>query len=365
MAHSTRFVVLAALLAALLLALLPAHAAPSAVDLCALTGLPPKKPVVPPHRCPAAAELSCCADCADTNRALQLVSSTLDDVAQRIDPNIPGSGIIDLSPMVRFRTAPRVATPPPSPRPPPHLPPSPPISSPLPRSTLPPQFFPFLCVAPDHFAHTCLGPSFLLPRVPSPLAVQGVAMNQLIPDVQNMMVYVTNYVSNFMGIQNFNIAIGTRPCLTGAAAAPTYPPCCDPLAVDPKCPAGAVDKVAYAPYINRTIDSATCMAGSPQSAPAPSPPRDAPAPPAPGAAAPAPSLISPGAPAPSVIAPGAPAPAPPAPTAGVPGAPSPPASPSPTPASPSFPPPPPKAGAGSAASVMSVVALAVGAAVFV
>ncbi|CAI5929388.1 unnamed protein product, partial [Closterium sp. NIES-65] len=131
MAHSTRFAVLA--VAALLLALLPErHAAPAAADLCALSGLPPKKPVVPPHRCPAAAELSCCADCADTNRALQLVSSTLDDVAQRIDPNIPCSGIIDLTPMGCNPPS----LPPPSSQSPP-LPTSPPISSSLPRSTHP------------------------------------------------------------------------------------------------------------------------------------------------------------------------------------------------------------------------------------
>ncbi|CAI5493522.1 unnamed protein product [Closterium sp. Naga37s-1] len=349
MAHSTRFAVLA--VAALLLALLPErHAAPAAADLCALSGLPPKKPVVPPHRCPAAAELSCCADCADTNRALQLVSSTLDDVAQRIDPNIPGSGIIDLTPMVcdAFQPYPQCMLM---------------IEKIICGATCNPDSGTYvvkkggeiIMTVCQEFANTAY-------KACKDVEIQGVAMNQLIPDVQNMMVYVTNYIANFMGIENFSIAIGTRPCLTGAAAAPTYTPCCDPLAVDPKCPPGAVDKVAYAPYINRTIDSATCMSGAPQPAPAPSPPRDAPAPPAPGAAAPAPSLISPGAPAPSVIAPGAPAPAPPAPTAGVPGAPSPPASPSPTPASPSFPPPPPKAGAGSAASVMSVVALAVGAA---
>ncbi|CAI7777086.1 unnamed protein product, partial [Closterium sp. NIES-54] len=196
--------------------------------------------------------------------------------------------------------------------------------------------------------------------------IQGVAMNQLIPDVQNMMVYVTNYIANFMGIENFNIAIGTRPCLTGAAAAPTYTPCCDPSAVDPKCPAGSVDKVKYAPYINRTINSTACTAGAPQAAPAPSPPRDAPA-------APAPAPSTPAAPAPSVVSPAAPAPAPPAPNAGTPPpspqapgvAPSttPPASPSPTTASPSPPSPPPKSGARPAASLMSMVALAAGAAV--
>ncbi|CAI5975736.1 unnamed protein product [Closterium sp. NIES-64] len=393
MAHSTRFAVLA--VAALLLALLPErHAAPAAADLCALSGLPPKKPVVPPHRCPAAAELSCCADCADTNRALQLVSSTLDDVAQRIDPNIPCSGIIDLTPMVRgFPRVPLLrggsgaaavphlrvlgcnppSLPPPS-SPSPPLPTSPPISSSLPRSTHPALSHPplsphsalssasrqvcdafqpypqcmlmiekIICGATCNPGECCFIASRLMRysgtyvvkkggeismtvcqefanaayKACKDIEIQGVAMNQLIPDVQNMMVYVTNYYANFMGIENFSIAIGTRPCLMGAAAAPTYTPCCDPLAVDPK------------------------------------------------SAAPAPSLISPGAPAPAVIAPGAPAPAPPAPTAGVPGAPSPPASPSPTPASPSFPPPPPKAGAGSAASVMSLVALAVGAAVFV
>ncbi|CAI5996084.1 unnamed protein product [Closterium sp. NIES-65] len=356
MAHSTRFAVLA--VAALLLALLPErHAAPAAADLCALSGLPPKKPVVPPHRCPAAAELSCCADCADTNRALQLVSSTLDDVAQRIDPNIPCSGIIDLTPMVCD------------------------AFQPYPQCML--MIEKIICGATCNPGECCFIASRLMRysgtyvvkkggeismtvcqefanaayKACKDIEIQGVAMNQLIPDVQNMMVYVTNYYANFMGIENFSIAIGTP-------RQPT-PPAAIPSPSTPSVPRGLLTKSRTRLYINRTIDSATCMSGAPQPAPAPSPPRDAPAPPAPGAAAPAPSLISPGAPAPAVIAPGAPAPAPPAPTAGVPGAPSPPASPSPTPASPSFPPPPPKAGAGSAASVMSLVALAVGAAVFV
>ncbi|CAI5526069.1 unnamed protein product [Closterium sp. Naga37s-1] len=203
--------------------------------------------------------------------------------------------------------------------------------------------------------------------------ISGFALNLFIPNADAMMTMVVSNVIAVMGVTNFNITIAPGACFTGATATPAYTPCCDPLAVDPKCPAGSVDTVKYAPYINRNIDSAACMTGAPMPAPGPStstPPAPGPAPPT---AAP-PTVAPPTAAPPTAVppTPAAPAPAPPAPTAGgpppspqTPGvAPStPPASPSPTPVSPSPPPPPPKSGAGSAASVMSVVALAVGAAV--
>ncbi|CAI7755896.1 unnamed protein product [Closterium sp. NIES-54] len=135
-------------------------------------------------------------------------------------------------------------------------------------------------------------------------------------------------------------------CFTGAAAAPAlrrlkaapaYTPCCDPLTVDPKCPPGAVDKVKYAHYINRTINSTACKAVSPHKTPLPTTATA----PAPASPAPAPASPSPASPAPASPTP--------APTAGIPLASS-----HPAPATPSSPPPPPKSGAGSAASLMSV-----------
>ncbi|CAI5929383.1 unnamed protein product [Closterium sp. NIES-65] len=364
MAYSTRFAVLTV---AALVALLPAHAAPAA-PLCALTGLPPTKPVVPPSRCPAAAQLSCCTDCSDTGLALQLVSSNLAEVVNQIDPSLGGFIDAGLTVCEAFKPYPKCMLM---------------IEEIVCGTTCNPDSGSYVKKSPTGEIILTVCPEFAQATYDSckDVEISGFALNLIIPTAEAMMTMVVSNVIAVMGVKNFNISVAPSTCFTGAAAAPPYTPCCDPLVVDPKCPAGAVDTVKYAPYINRNIDSAACMGVAPQPAPGPStstPPAPGPAPPtaAPPTAAPptaAPPTAAPPTAAPPTAAPPSavpPTPAAPAPTAGGP-PPSPqapgvaPSTPPASPASPSPPPPPPKSGSGSAASVMSVVALAVGAAVFV
>ena len=61
----------------------------SALPVCPLSGLPPEEPLVPPTRCPDAASLSCCRDCADRRMSMQLVMSNIDKVVNTI---LPGNG---------------------------------------------------------------------------------------------------------------------------------------------------------------------------------------------------------------------------------------------------------------------------------
>ncbi|GJP45258.1 hypothetical protein CLOM_g4669 [Closterium sp. NIES-68] len=255
------------------------------------------------------------------------------------------------------------------------------------------------------------------------VSISGFLLGELILDPLAMMSMVVANVVKVMGVDNFNITVAPGSCFTGATPTPSYTPCCDPLVVSPKCPAGAVDTVKYAAYINRPIDTAACTAAAapppsagsgepPSAAPAPStgsgnPPSAAPAPSTgsgkpPGAgpppsndsveppsAPPAPSTggtsPSPAAPAPAEGTPSeapppespstSPSPAAPAPAEGTPSEAPPPESPSTSPALPSpavpppspaipSPPPPPKSGAASPVSLLSVAAaLVVGAAV--
>ena len=74
--------------------LLLSASAVSALPVCPLSGLPPEEPLVPPTRCPDAASLSCCRDCADRRMSMQLVMSNIDKVVNTI---LPGEGHVPVS----------------------------------------------------------------------------------------------------------------------------------------------------------------------------------------------------------------------------------------------------------------------------
>ncbi|CAI5532683.1 unnamed protein product [Closterium sp. Naga37s-1] len=230
MAHSTRFAVLAL---AALLALFPAHAAPAA-PACALTGLPPKKPVVPPARCPGAAQLSCCSDCSDTSLALQLVSTNLAQVVHQINPGL--DGIIDEGLMVceAFKVYPKCMLM---------------IEAIVCGTTCNPDSGSYVSksASGEYIMTVCPEYANATYDMCKDVEISGFALSGLVPDANAMMTMIVSNVIAVMGVTNFNITIAPGTCFTGAASTPAYTPCCDPLAVDPKCPAGSVDTVNTPP----------------------------------------------------------------------------------------------------------------------
>ncbi|GJP45272.1 hypothetical protein CLOM_g4680 [Closterium sp. NIES-68] len=245
----------------------PASAPPaSAAGACPLTGKLPQKPKVVPSRCPAAAELSCCDSCTDLSSALMLVGSTLGDLVTAIDPALLDfvnatikicdlfAGQIKCAQAMEDLVCAAQCNPDAGR----YIKTVGAGAAAAPTMTVCPAFA-------DKAFNSCQGLS----------VGEGISLTTFIPDAANFISMVAGNIVKVLGVNNFKASIGKTNCFAGTTVTPPYIACCDPLAVPPTCPAGAINTTKYRPFINRPVNSASCQAGTrppPAPAPAPTPP---------------------------------------------------------------------------------------------
>ncbi|CAI5996095.1 unnamed protein product [Closterium sp. NIES-65] len=261
----------------------PPPASPVSYPICPFTGNYPSVPaLIPPARCPAAANLSCCPACSDLNGALQLASANMSALVAELSPGAtvdPNLGVCKgfegqqrcLQLLEDLNCA----------------------SSCNPNSG---------AYISGTTMRVCTAFADALYTACSPVWMNNVSISALFPNASSLLTSFGGNMTKLMGssVTNLTIDDSNSSCFNGTGVYPTYTACCDPLAAPSTCPATALNPSNFpSDLINRTIDSQSCMGSL-----LPPPPPAAP-PSAPGSTS-APSPTSP----PSASAPGsAPAPA--------------------------------------------------------
>ncbi|CAI5477416.1 unnamed protein product [Closterium sp. Yama58-4] len=233
---------------------------------CPFTGKQPTKPAVPPPRCKAAVDASCCADCTDLNTALGIVGTNLTSVVAQISPQFvdlidPKLKVCDL-----FTGQAQCA----------QL-----IEDLLCGLSCNPNSGSYVTVVPNNSTTmtVCTGYADTLFKACSDLSLgDGMDLTGLISSYPDFMNIIVANVVKSLGIANFKFAFTTTRCFTSSGVYPTNIACCDPLSVPATCPAGSVNTTEYADLIGRTIDPANCLASTPSAPPSASAPGSAPLP---------------------------------------------------------------------------------------
>ncbi|CAI5472766.1 unnamed protein product [Closterium sp. Yama58-4] len=241
---------------------------------CPFTGKQPTKPAVPPPRCMAAVDASCCADCTDLNTALGIVGTNLTSVVAQISPQFvdlidPKLKVCDL-----FTGQAQCA----------QL-----IEDLLCGLTCNPNSGSYVTVVPNNSTTmtVCTGYADTLFKACSGLSLgDGMDLTGLITTYPDFMNIIVANVVKSLGIANFKFDFTTTRCFTSSGVYPTNIACCDPLSVPTTCPAGSVNTTKYADLIGRTIDPANCPASTPSAPPSVSAPGSTPLPSPPPPAAP-------------------------------------------------------------------------------